>query len=672
MTMDIPVKPVVEKQHTGILARLRTWVKQGLIEFWRSALPEDQVVIPLLRAAIEQDWPEKGKDSWESNTAKLIKQLKANSSLPLSRLLQDYQLHSSEIFILALLGELQADHVVNMTVTQLQLPDRSTHLSVHLAVALIEELFPGQNSAQHAAFTMLESTLVRDHLISLSSDAPLPLCKLQMPAVVWAVLCGRTPPWPGCRYFDAAEGGRLAQASVDEAHKIARLLQPVIEQTAEHASATLSIRGVPNSGRLALARIVAQDLHLKPLSVPEKLWSAQSALPTLCAYAGWLAVIQPDTLPGQTFQSKTHVHNRFPIAVLLGMDGAVDGENLIEIETACPTQAEREQAWSSHLHNPALARQLGQGAMLSLNSIRELAGHAQQLAARQNLPVALEQVQEARRYYGAEKLRTLAEPVHKTVQRDAMAFTQAVQASLDLLLLRSRKREFIWRNLGKTLKVTPTPGVRALFVGESGTGKTLAASYIATALGSPLYRVDLSSVMNKYIGESEKNLSQLLDYAAAGDVVLLFDEADSLFGSRSEGKETGERYANMLTNFLLTRIENHPGVVILTTNGKERIDNAFNRRIDVEVDFPLPGYEERLSLWRSHLGEQQAISQEAFGTIASYCDFTGGQVRNAVLAAATCAEDEQIGMHDLLRGILLEYDKLGRKVPKAVEQLHSH
>jgi SpoVK/Ycf46/Vps4 family AAA+-type ATPase len=113
-------------------------------------------------------------------------------------------------------------------------------------------------------------------------------------------------------------------------------------------------------------------------------------------------------------------------------------------------------------------------------------------------------------------------------------------------------------------------------------------------------------------------------------------------------------------------------VVILTTNGKERIDNAFNRRIDVEVDFPLPGYEERLSLWRSHLGEQQAISQEAFGTIASYCDFTGGQVRNAVLAAATCAEDEQIGMHDLLRGILLEYDKLGRKVPKAIEQLHSH
>lgn len=656
--------PPRKEKSTETLPCLRAWVKLGLIEFWSSALPEDQVVIPLLRAAMEQDWPEADRETWEDTGTKLMKRLEADAGLPLSRLVRDYGLQLSEIYLLALLGELQADHQVNLAVTELQSPDRSSHLSVHLAVALLEHLFPEGHSAQTVIFSLLESALVSDRLITLSNDATLPLCKLDLPAVVWAVLCGSAPPWPGCRYFEDAEAGELAQASMEEARKLAGLLKDPTQTVT-----TLVIRGTPRSGRLALAGVLARELGLKPLSVPEKLWSADSPLPILCHYADWLAVIRPETPPGQTFHSKPHLRARAPVALLLGMDGAVDGDNLIEIETTCPTQGEREQAWSKHLGDRALAGRLGPGAMLSLNNIRELAGHARQLAARRDRPVALEQVQEARRYYGAEKIRTLAEPVHKQVQRDAMAFTQAVQASLDLLLLRCRKRESLWHNLGKTLKVTPTPGVRALFVGDSGTGKTLAASYIATELGSPLYRVDLSSVMNKYIGESEKNLSQLLDYAAAGDVILLFDEADSLFGSRSESKETGERYANMLTNFLLTRIENHPGLVILTTNSKERIDNAFSRRIDVEVDFPMPGYEERLSLWHGHLGEQQAIPPEVLGTIASYCEFAGGQVRNSVLAAATYATDEKIRIDDLLRGIVLEYDKLGRKLPKAIEQL---
>src|SRR5258708_34169693 len=110
--------------------------------------------------------------------------------------------------------------------------------------------------------------------------------------------------------------------------------------------------------------------------------------------------------------------------------------------------------------------------------------------------------------------------------------------------------------------------------------------------------------MNKYIGESEKNLGGLLDHAEAADVVLLFDEADALFGRRTEGGETGERYANMLTNYLLTRLEAHHGIVILTSNAKARIDPAFWRRLDQVIDFPAPGYDERLALWRSHLGDR--------------------------------------------------------------------
>jgi SpoVK/Ycf46/Vps4 family AAA+-type ATPase len=145
--------------------------------------------------------------------------------------------------------------------------------------------------------------------------------------------------------------------------------------------------------------------------------------------------------------------------------------------------------------------------------------------------------------------------------------------------------------------------------------------------------------------------------------VLLFDEADALFGRRSDGAETGERYANMLTNFLLTRIENHNGIVILTANNKARIDPAFWRRLDVVMDFPLPGYEERLRLWASHLGAR-APDEHVLHHLASYCDLAGGSIRNAVLsAAATVPPGVPIGSVALAAALAREYRKLGRRLP---------
>jgi SpoVK/Ycf46/Vps4 family AAA+-type ATPase len=254
------------------------------------------------------------------------------------------------------------------------------------------------------------------------------------------------------------------------------------------------------------------------------------------------------------------------------------------------------------------------------------------------------------------------------VTAEALAMTPLVAEALDNLIQRARRRESLWQGLGATLQATRNPGVRALFVGESGTGKTLAASYVATALGAPLYRVDLAAVMNKYIGESEKNLASLLDQAAASDVVLLFDEADSLFGRRTEGKETGERYANMLTNFLLTRIESHTGIVLLTTNSRERIDRAFTRRLDLIVEFPLPGFGERLQLWHGHLGER-GPGPEISRYLAGHCDLPGGAIRNVVLAAAAESEGGPIRPAALLRGLRAEYRKLGRGLPAKLEQL---
>jgi len=306
--------------------------------------------------------------------------------------------------------------------------------------------------------------------------------------------------------------------------------------------------------------------------------------------------------------------------------------------------------------------------LLSGPSIVRVAANARLLAEREGIDLSERHLAEARQYLSAARLRLLAQPVTRRVGEDALIVPELVRDALNTIVLRARRRESLWKGMGATLQATPNSGVRVLFAGESGTGKTLAASYVATALNAPLYRVDLSVVMNKYIGESEKNLAQLLDHAAANDVVLLFDEADSLFGSRSEGRETGERYANMLTNFLLSRIENHPGIVILTTNSRERIDQAFNRRLDVIVEFPLPGYQERLHMWRSHLGDR-GPGESLYRTLASYCDLAGGQMRNVAIAAAARADGDRIRKDDLLAGLRAEYQKFGRELPAKVERL---
>src|SRR5262249_53019123 len=153
-----------------------------------------------------------------------------------------------------------------------------------------------------------------------------------------------------------------------------------------------------------------------------------------------------------------------------------------------------------------------------------------------------------------------------------------------------------------------SPGVRALFTGPSGTGKTLAAGWLATRLGLPLYRVDLASVTSKYIGETEKNLARLLARAERTEALLLFDEADSLFGKRTEVREANDRFANAQTNYLLQRMETFDGIALLTSNSRARFDAAFARRLDMVIEFPPPAVSERRALWEAHLGANHLLT----------------------------------------------------------------
>jgi hypothetical protein len=208
-------------------------------------------------------------------------------------------------------------------------------------------------------------------------------------------------------------------------------------------------------------------------------------------------------------------------------------------------------------------------------------------------------------------------------------------------------------------------GLIALFHGASGTGKTMAAEAVAHTLRMQLFRVDLAGVVSKYIGETEKNLRAIFEEADRADAVLLFDEADALFGKRSDVRDAHDRYANIEINYLLQRIEAFDGIAILATNLRSHVDDAFLRRIHVTVEFPLPQELERRSLWDRSFPRTAPLGGDVDWTfLARRFELTGGAIRNAALAAAFLAADGSgvIGMAEIVNALHTELIKAGRRV----------
>ncbi|MCA6221399.1 ATP-binding protein [Photorhabdus antumapuensis] len=209
-------------------------------------------------------------------------------------------------------------------------------------------------------------------------------------------------------------------------------------------------------------------------------------------------------------------------------------------------------------------------------------------------------------------------------------------------------------------------GISALFYGESGTGKTMAAEIIAGHLGIDLIKVDLSTVVNKYIGETEKNIARIFDLAEADSGVLFFDEADALFGKRSETKDAQDRHANIEVSYLLQRLEDYPGLVILATNNRSHLDSAFNRRFTFITHFTYPDEELRKKMWRTIWPEQLKLSDEIdFAHLAKRADLTGANIRNIALLASILAADnssEKIENKHIERAAILELNKSGRLI----------
>jgi SpoVK/Ycf46/Vps4 family AAA+-type ATPase len=205
-----------------------------------------------------------------------------------------------------------------------------------------------------------------------------------------------------------------------------------------------------------------------------------------------------------------------------------------------------------------------------------------------------------------------------------------------------------------------------LFAGPPGTGKTMAAEVIAAELDLPMYRIDLSQVVNKYIGETEKNLRRLFDAADASDLILFFDEADALFGKRTEVKDAHDRYANLEISYLLERMERFKGLGVLATNRKQDLDEAFLRRLRFVIDFPLPGEDERQRIWRQMIPPHVEAKEIDFDFLARQFPLAGGHIRSIVfhacLQSADTAGRRQLTMLPILAAVKSEYEKLNRSI----------
>jgi len=354
---------------------------------------------------------------------------------------------------------------------------------------------------------------------------------------------------------------------------------------------------------------------------------------------------------------------------------ALSDRAALHVDVPYPSFSERSRAWIEFTGADD-AREVAAKFRLSVEQIHA-AAEVSLIAARSReeakpLPVDLDL---GARQASSSRLGELASHLEP-----AYAWGDLVLPERQLDLLQSisaylRHRDRVLSEWGYEATVSRTQGLKVLFAGESGTGKTMAAQVLGAELGLDLFRVDLATIVSKYIGETEKNLERIFTAADGSNAILFFDEADALFGKRSEVSDSHDRYANIEVAYLLQRMEAYPGAVILATNFRRNIDDAFVRRLDFVIDFPFPEPADRRRIWRLVLPRAAPVADDVdLDFLANQFKLSGGAIRNCSLAAAFRAADEGSGieMRHLVRAVAQEYGKQGRLTLEAdFERFHA-
>ena len=422
---------------------------------------------------------------------------------------------------------------------------------------------------------------------------------------------------------------------------------------------------------LNLATLPANTIPLSPTELEGliRLWEREAALGNSALLLDCEDLEAADSAR-QNVVARFIEHMRSPLIVTgRGRRHMPSGQRLaVAFDVGRPTTDEQRALWQSALGASAASLN-GQVEILvnqfnlSSQTIRSTCLEALGRSAADDLGQVLWSIARAQ---SRPHLDDLAQRIEPIATWDDLVLPGQQQQLLREIAAHVRQRIRVYETWGFSTKSARGLGISALFVGASGTGKTMAAEVLANTLRLDLYRIDLSQVVNKYIGETEKNLRRVFDAAEEGGSILLFDEADALFGKRSEVKDSHDRYANIEISYLLQRMESYRGLAILTTNMKDAMDSAFMRRIRFIVQFPFPDTAQRAEIWRRifpRATPTESLNVEQLARLS----VPGGNIRNIALNAACLAADadEPVRMAHLLRAARVEYTKMEKPLTEA-------
>jgi AAA+ superfamily predicted ATPase len=484
----------------------------------------------------------------------------------------------------------------------------------------------------------------------------------------------------GVQYMDEELQGLLRPAptarELPDSHQA--LVRQAIELWTAQQRATpapvIQLCGPPASGRQAIAAAASSALGmdlfvLEASAIPSEAHERAKLARQLereAALRGAVLALDRDELAGRegAWAAAALIDETQCLWITFGRDPLPLRLRLsIRLDVKRPSPQEQRLLWQSFLGDKATPLN---GAIERISEQFSLAG--QNLAASgaealaragsdsTRLAAALWQ---ACRRQTRLRLDDLAQRIEPAATFDDLVLPEAQRGILQDILTHVRQRQRVYETWGFAAKSARGLGISALFAGPSGTGKTMAAEVLADELDLDLYRIDLSSVVSKYIGETEKNLRRVFDAAEMGGAILLFDEADALFGKRSEVKDSHDRYANIEVSYLLQRMEAYRGLAILTTNLKNALDPAFLRRIRFVVQFPFPDAEQRSQIW-NHIFPADTPTLALDMAKLAHLNVAGGNIRNIALNAAFLAADagEPVQMQHLLHAARSEYAKL--------------
>lgn len=400
--------------------------------------------------------------------------------------------------------------------------------------------------------------------------------------------------------------------------------------------------------RLPAGLLPPQPLELDNLA---RLWQREAALLPLALYLD-AEDVDEDSNAARPPIGRFLARIGGPGAVAVRESWPDVGRQSVVVDVEPPTPAERADAWRAVLPqggDDATVDALAAQFALQASDIREIAAVAADPA----------DAWQACRARVRPRLDALAQRLEPRVHWDDIVLPGSARSLLEHVADQVAHRTTVYDEWGFGTRINRGLGVSVLFAGPSGTGKTMAAEVLAAQLRLDLYRIDLSAVVSKYIGETEKNLRKMFDAAEGGGSILFFDEADALFGKRSQVKDSHDRYANIEINYLLQRMEEYHGLAILATNMRGALDSGFLRRIRFIVEFPFPGIAERRTIWERSFPASSPVGDLDFDRLAQL-PVTGGMARNIAVNAAflAAADGAPITMESVLKAARLEFEKL--------------